>query len=411
MTHGAHLANLSQFVVIAGALAAMPAFGSVSSLRYVDRYSLPYTAGQNGTVYGNTLFGGVSGLDFDPSTNTYVAISDDRSQNTPPGGNAAARFYGLSINVDQNGFVGPSPIVINSVNQMLRPDGTTFPTLNVDPEAIRFRHNGNQTSLVWTSEGAVAATSNPPLQNPFVREMNLSGGYVREFTNPAKFNPDGVGVNQTQGIRNNLAYESVTISPDGSRLYTATESALFQDGPRATATAGSVNRIVEFDMTSGAPLREFAYVTDPIRAFNPANANDNGLAEMLSLGNGEFIALERSFALNEGNSIRLYKISLAGATDVSGLQSLVSQSYTPVSKELLLTLNQPSLGGAFNPDNVEAITFGPVLPNGDQSFILAVDNNFSGTQVTQFIMIATPAPGGFGLLLLGVAARPRRRRR
>ncbi len=37
---------------------------------------------------------------------------------------------------------------------------------------------------------------------------------------------------QTAGIRNNLAFESLTISPDQKTLFTATENALFQDGSR-----------------------------------------------------------------------------------------------------------------------------------------------------------------------------------
>src|SRR5262249_29587179 len=159
------------------------------------------------------------------------------------------------------------------------PDGTTFPSLNVDPESIRIRGS----SVYWTSEGAVAGTSNPPLQNPFIREADLSGSYLREFTNPAQFNPDAVA-GQTTGIRNNLAYESLTFSVDGSRVYTASESSLFQDGPRATAFAGSVNRIAEFNQVTGQPLRQFAYITDPIQAANPVNANDNGIAEMLAIG-------------------------------------------------------------------------------------------------------------------------------
>lgn len=403
-----------RFVVAASALLAGSA-GSVlgvdvPGLRYVDRYSLPYSPGLNGTAFNGTLFGGISGLDYDAATNSYYAISDDRSQNAPAGGNNAARFYNISISVGATGFSGPNPVTINSVNQMLRPDGTSFPTLGVDPESIRVRRSGSDVSLFWTSEGAAVATSNPPLQNPFIREMTTTGGYVREFTNPAKINPDGVGAAQTRGVRNNLGYEGFTFSTDGTRAYGAIESSLFQDGPRSTAITGSTNRIVEFNAATGQPTREFAYVTDPIQALNPANANDNGVSEILAIDEGVFLVVERSFALNEGNSIRVYKVNVNGASDVSGLDSLVGQSYVPATRELLLSLPQPALGGSFNPDNVEALTFGPVLPNGDQSFILAVDNNFSAGQTTQFILIAVPGPSAAGVLgLVGLAGLRRRR--
>jgi hypothetical protein len=36
-------------------------------------------------------------------------------------------------------------------------------------------------------------------------------------------------------------------------------------------------------------------------------------------------------------------------------------------------------------DNVEGMTLGPVLPNGQQSLVLASDNNFSATQFTQIL--------------------------
>lgn len=380
----------------------------VPGLRYVDRYSLPYSTGLAGTTFGNTLFGGISGLDYDAVTDSYYAISDDRSQNAPAGGNPAARFYNISIGVNQNGF-NPSPITINNVTQLRDVGGGTFPALGVDPEAIRFRRNGSDMSIVWTSEGAVSATSNPPLQNPFVREANLNGDFVREFSNPNKFNPDAVA-GQTRGIRNNVAFESLTLSTDGTRTYTATESSLFQDGPRSTATTGSTNRILELDTATGNPLREFVYVADPIVTVNPANANDSGLVELLAIGDNTFLAVERSFSRNEGNNVRVYKISLTGATDVSGMDSLVGQTYAPVTKELLINLAAPAFGGEFNPDNIEALSLGPVLPNGDQSFFLVSDNNFSTGQSTQFIMLAVPAPASGLLALAGLAGATRRRR-
>jgi hypothetical protein len=401
-------ASLTGACVLSAAGSALAV--DVPGLRYVDRYTLPYTPGLNGTTFNGTLFGGISGLDYDALTNSYFGISDDRSQNAPAGGNNAARFYNMSIAVDQNGFVGANPVTINSVTTLQRPDGSAFPTLGVDPESIRIRRTAAGASLIWSSEGASAANTNPNLQNPFIREMNLDGSFVRELTNPVHLNPDGVGAAQTRGVRNNLGFEGLTYSTDGTRIYGAMESSLFQDGPRSTVSGGSRNRIVEFNVVTGNASREFVYQTDAIQALNPANANDNGISEMLAIGEGSFLVVERSFALNEGNSIRIYRIDTAGATDVLGLDSLIGQSYTPVSKTLLLTLNNASLGGNFNPDNVEGLSLGPVLPNGDQSFILVVDNNFNGTQNNQFIMVAVPGPGAAALLgVAGLFAARRRR--
>ena len=404
--------NIRVALLLSAVATASACAVDVPGLRYLDHYNLPYTPGLRGTTFGNTLFGGISGMDRDASTGTYYAISDDRSQNAPAGGDVSARFYNVSIDVDQNGFAGANPVTINSVARLQRPDGSAFPALNVDPEAIRVRSNASGApSLFWSSEGAATGTSNPPVQNPFIREMNLDGSHVREFSNPSKVNPDGFGAAQTRGVRNNLGYEGLTFSTDGSRMYGAIESSLFQDGPRATAAAGSVNRLVEFTTASGAAGREFAYVTDPIQALNPANANDNGISEILAISDTNFLVVERSFALGgEGNSIRIYNVSIANATDVSGFDSLIGQSFVPASRQLLLTLNSQALGGTFNPDNIECLSLGPVLPNGDQSFFLVSDNNFGATQSNTFIMIAVPAPASIGMLGLGLVAAGRRRR-
>jgi hypothetical protein len=39
-------------------------------------------------------------------------------------------------------------------------------------------------------------------------------------------------------------------------------------------------------------------------------------------------------------------------------------------------------------DNIEGITLGPKLPDGRQSVVLVSDNNFSPSQVTQFLLFA-----------------------
>jgi hypothetical protein len=78
---------------------------------------------------------------------------------------------------------------------------------------------------------------------------------------------------------------------------------------------------------------------------------------------------------------------------VIGDDSLIGATYAPVEKSLLVDLS--SLG--IVPDNVEGMTFGPDLANGDRSLELIVDNNFSSTQTQQLIALAispsVAAPG------------------
>ena len=42
-------------------------------------------------------------------------------------------------------------------------------------------------------------------------------------------------------------------------------------------------------------------------------------------------------------------------------------------------------------DNVEGITWGPVLDNGNRTLVLASDNNFNDTQVTEFTALEVTA--------------------
>jgi hypothetical protein len=82
-------------------------------------------------------------------------------------------------------------------------------------------------------------------------------------------------------------------------------------------------------------------------------------------------------------------------------------SETAMTKELLFDLD--TLGIYL--DNIEGITLGPVLPNGSRSVVVVSDNNFSATQVTQFIAFeVVPAPGTMGMLAVAGLVAGRRRR-
>lgn len=378
--------TLASFMV--AGLAASAAAQNVPGLRYIGEHIIP-----TGSIYNGTQVGGLSGIDFDPASNSYYAISDDRSSLNP------ARFYNLNFNFDQNAVFG---VDFNSVTTMLRPDGTAFPVNQVDPEAIRFDKSTGK--FFWSSEGERVIGTPSDLQNPFVREMNIDGSYSREMNTPARYNP----TEMEYGIRRNLAFESLTLSTDGKTVYTATENALYQDGPAADLVNATPSRVLSFNKATGASGAEYVYVADPVKdAPIPAGSFiTNGLVELLAISENEFLAVERSFSVGVGNSIRIYKTSLVGATDVSGFDMLPAM-YTPMTKTLLFDFASTGI----LMDNIEGISFGPVLPNGSQSIVLVSDNNFSGTQFTQFIaMEVIPAPGSFALLAVAGLIAVRRKR-
>jgi hypothetical protein len=225
--------------------------------------------------------------------------------------------------------------------------------------------------------------------------MNLNGFQTRTLTVPDKFLPSTSG---TQGVRNNLAFESLNTTPDQRSLYTASEGALVQDGPAADINQSSFARILQYRLSSGEPGSEYVYVVNPV-AEAPVPPNQfrvNGLVELLPLDNlGTMLAMERSFSVGApglGNTVWLYEIQTQGATDVSGYFSLYPNgtgqppiNFTPVTKRLILNV-ESDLG--IEPDNLEGMAFGPTLPDGRVPLVLVSDNNFSAGQSTQFIVLA-----------------------
>ena len=401
------------------ALLLLAAFDSsrAAGVEYIGQQIVP-----SGTLFNGTTVGGLSGIDRVAASGRYLAISDDRSSLQP------ARFYELSLNLAQ--FVrsanpGHAGVVFQGVTTIQRPDGSAFPANQIDPESIRL--NPATGTLLWSNEGQRSAAG---LQNPTVREMNTAGAYLRDFAVPLRFQPVGSTGGLAagdRGIYNNLAFESLTLSTDGRTLYTATENALAQDGLPANVSAGSSSRILSFDVATGAAAAEYLYPVAPVALpARPAGGfATNGLVELLAIGERQFIAVERSFAvgaatpgvgpsgLATGNTIRLYRVDARGATDISGLDSVAQASVTPVSKTLLLDLSElrHSDGTALALDNIEGVTFGPQF-NGLPTLILVSDNNFSGSQFTQFVALSLtapiPEPATALLLLPGLALVLRR---
>jgi len=350
----------------------------VAGLEFLGEITFP-----TGLLFDGTEVGGLSGLTYDPTRGVYYAISDDRSQINP------ARFYTLDIDLS-DGSLDAGDVEILGVTTLLNEDGEPFPALSLDPEGIARSSIG---TLFISSEGDANA-----LVEPFISEFSLTGEFIRSLPVPDKFLPTA---DRSSGIRNNLAFESLTITPDNRFLYTATENALFQDGPAATLEDASLSRVIQYDLTTGEPVKEFFYETDSVAAApNPATGfSTNGLVELLAIDNtGTLLSLERSFSAGVGNSIKLYEVLTQLTTDVSSVDSLIVPEGTPfdaepgdlfgvdaiAQKELLLDFADLGL----TLDNNEAIVFGPKLADGRQTLIVASDNNFSPTQFTQFLAFA-----------------------
>ena len=384
--------------VSALALAAVSS-AQIGTLQYLGSQ----TIATKSLSVGGTTVGGLSGIEYDPATGNYYIQSDARvatPEEAPYG-----RFYTATIPGLASGAFGAGSVSFTGVTTLKTPSGAAFAEKGIDPESIRL-HGG---SFYVSSEGDRSGTV--PAQDPFVRRFDASGNHLAELPLPAKFR--AVDGSTTQGIRNNLAFESLAFTPDNLSLYTATENALYQDGPLATVSNGSNSRILRYDLTTGLAAQEYVYPVAPVAAASAA-FTVNGLVELLAVDNTHLLALERSFSVGVGNSIKLYEIDLSGATDVSGVASVANLTgITPVSKRLVADLNAATGLSQAQMDNVEGITFGPTLADGSRTLVLVSDDNFNSTVGTQFFAFkvqAVPEPGTWAALGLGAVCWMRRKR-
>src|SRR4029453_6917153 len=163
--------------------------------------------------------------------------------------------------------------------------------------------------------------------SPFLRVATPDGTYVNEVPTPSIFRTNK---EQEIGPRNNLAFEGLSFAPGGDSVWLAMESALYQDGPIATPSAGAVARLTHLDR-DGKVLAQFAYPLDPIQAVPTGKNGDNGVSEFLALDDRHGLVLERSGV--EGADgiwklyIRIYEIDTTSATDVAALPSLAGACY------------------------------------------------------------------------------------
>ncbi|MEG4805496.1 esterase-like activity of phytase family protein [Microcoleus sp. ARI1-B5] len=334
---------------------------AVTKIDFIGRAIFP-----TGSPFQGTEIGGLSGITYDATKQVYYAISDDRSSKAP------ARFYTLKINW-QSGKLEKENMAFTGVTTLLDENGKSFPEFSLDPEGIAFTGN----SVFVSSEGDVDRHI-----APFIKEFSLDGKLLKTLLIPDLFLPDDKG---SKGIRNNLAFESLTLTGDRKYLFTATENATVQDGAVPSLEKGSPCRILRYDAVSGNPDASFLYLTEPL----PAGANpvgkltSNGLVDLLAIDDKRLLSLERGFSLETGTTIRIFEISLEKADRIEALESLKSRisEVSPAQKRLLLDLETLKIPL----DNIEGLTFGPELADASRALILVSDNNFSPLQETQIL--------------------------
>lgn len=350
---------------------------SVGALRFIGEQRIALRQ-----PYAGTLVGGLSGIDYDPRSGVWIAESDDRSELGP------ARFYTLRLRYDEHGF---DAVELTGVHVFRQADGSAYPGPGAAPgggevpDIETIRYDPRDASIWYASEG-----SRKLGLDPFVRHARADGAYLETLPTPAMFR---VSARET-GSRNNLSFEGLSFAPDGDSLWLGMEAPLYQDGDLATPEHGAVSRITRL-ARDGRVLAQFAYPLDAVQGRPaPGRFADNGMSELLAVDDRRLLTLERSGVQDAAGvfafHIRLYRVDTGGASDVRDVAALRGAAYTPVAKRLLLDLNAAGLSRV---DNLEGISWGPKLANGHDTLVLVSDDNFSATQVTQFLAFEVlPAP-------------------
>ncbi len=359
--------GVAALVPLAAASAAATGPQRVAGLEWIGEAEIPA-----GTTVAGDPVGGLSGLAWNEEDSTFWAISDDRSELAP------ARVVRLRVDLADGRLDSGDVEVVGQV-RLSGPDGQPFARRGLDPEGIAIVGD----RLYFSSEG----DSNDRVP-PFIAAAGLDGRVRRFLDVPAAYLPE----QGHHGIRLNLGFESLSVSPDGRYLYSAVENALVQDGPRGDVGVPSLARILRLPLDREGPAEEIAYLVEGVRVTprEPTAFRLNGLDDLIALADGELLVLERQYVEGIGNEARLYRTRWESGGDATGRASLAGGAVAPAEKELLVDF----AGLGIRIDNLEGMALGPRLPDGRRVLLFVSDDNFNPewqrTQLLAFAVDETP---------------------
>ncbi len=343
----------------------------------LDRSGL--TGKLEGDIPQNRL-GGISAIEFTGNDHEYVLLPD----RGPADGATTyrCRFHILKLDVDPS---HTPPVTATLEKTVLLEDESGRPltgseaaidrdqsrALRFDPEGIRVDRHGK---MFMSDE-----------YGPSVYEFSESGKRTAILKVPPRFKiakpaakaEDEIAQNTASGRQTNGGLEGLAITPDGKRLFASMQRPLIQDSrpPKKAGDkrVGTNTRMIEFDVIKGT-TREFLY---------PLDDTKSGVSEILAINDHEFLVLERDGKGGlEAVAKKIYKVDLAGATDISQHDTLppdgVPAGVTPAKKSLFLDMLSPQFGlaGSSFPEKIEGLACGPDLPDGRRLLVVAIDNDF-----------------------------------
>ncbi|SEA10230.1 esterase-like activity of phytase family protein [Psychroflexus halocasei] len=199
-----------------------------------------------------------------------------------------------------------------------------------------------------------------------------------------------------ENSRNNGLFEGLSTDLSHEGFWFVNELPLKSDGREpGLFNSYSPIRMNYFDLEKEKITKQFAVDLGRISKIPFLPFKVNGVTDILQLNENQFLFLERAYSAghaNKGNNVRIFMIDISQATDVLDIESLKTykKEIQLVDKKLIFDFK--SVKNKLTDkiiDNIEGITFGPKLPNGQQSLLLMSDDNFSSfsDQINQVILL------------------------
>ncbi len=334
---------------------------STYRIKYLDEYVVP-----SKLKFSDQVFGGISGVDY--KNGELIMINDS------PSNPLVFKSKLVLKNSKLDTLIFTSVIPLN--------DHPFYKENALDMESIRY--DGDHYLI--STEGNINKSLPPRLF-----KIDTLGNFIENYPIPDYFLP--AGENQP---RHNGVFEGLSMSINSEGFWFANELPLEADGkaPKLYNTKSPI-RLSYFDRDQHKVTRQYAMDLDRITKIPLLPFAINGLTEILQIENNLFIVLERSYSAghkSKGNNVKLFLVDITNATDTKDIRQLKNSSKTITYVEKSLLFDFKSIKSKLRHkiiDNLEGLTFGPTLPNGNKTLIIASDDNFSsyGPQINQFIIL------------------------
>ena len=333
-------------------------------LRFLDEYIV-----KDSLLVNNSYIGGLSGIDY--SKGFYYFVIDDAKN---------PRFVKVKIDIQVNEMKSVDFMNVFYLNDTAT---TFYKDSFLDLESIFIDDETQEVNFV--SEGFIRNK-----KSPLVFTTDSVGKFVYNYTIPDCFIPKA-----DQNIKHNGVFEGSSKSINGKGFWVAMEAPLTSDGEEpAFKNTSSPVRITYFDKKTKKATKQFAYQLEHITKPSKGDINLNGLTSILEYKENHFFIIERTYQNGYGaygNIIRIFDAYVdESTTNTLDIQSLKETAFIPLKKRLVL--NFEDIKGELTEgiiDNIEGLTFGPKLTNGNQSLVLVADDNFQlyGKQLNQLILL------------------------